>query len=353
MKKIKITQLGWVFAGCFLGAGFVSGQELWQFFGSFGKLGTAGLILSMIILMMLGFIILRIAKLLDTAETDMIIGGDLSVKYPILGKIIGGFQIIFLIGIITVMIAGTGALVKQLLGISEFYGSLFMTVLIVLIAITGIDGVVSVFSVSVPIIAVSTLIFALLSIFIFDKSDINYSGDNAVLLPNWWAAAITYAAYNISTSFGILSPLGKFIESKKYALKGVLWGMILLILISGSILICIARCPDIVSKGLPMLEFASKISPVLGYIYGLLLLCGLLGTSVSSIVAISTYLSTKYEFIRKKRKISVTVIGAAAFGLSLAGFSDLVGTVYPVFGYISIVFIVCMLFNLARIKKII
>ena len=36
MKKIGSLKLGLSFAGCFLGAGYVSGQELWQFFGSFG-----------------------------------------------------------------------------------------------------------------------------------------------------------------------------------------------------------------------------------------------------------------------------------------------------------------------------
>ena len=33
MKRISLLRLGVVFAGCFLGAGYVSGQELWQFFG--------------------------------------------------------------------------------------------------------------------------------------------------------------------------------------------------------------------------------------------------------------------------------------------------------------------------------
>ena len=39
MKEIKIIPLATAYAGCFLGAGFVSGQELWQFFGEFGVKG--------------------------------------------------------------------------------------------------------------------------------------------------------------------------------------------------------------------------------------------------------------------------------------------------------------------------
>ena len=46
MKEIKIIPLATAYAGCFLGAGFVSGQELWQFFGEFGVKGYVGLLIA-------------------------------------------------------------------------------------------------------------------------------------------------------------------------------------------------------------------------------------------------------------------------------------------------------------------
>ena len=42
MKKISWVQLCFTFVGVFLGAGFVSGQELWKFFACFGAAGLAG-----------------------------------------------------------------------------------------------------------------------------------------------------------------------------------------------------------------------------------------------------------------------------------------------------------------------
>ena len=42
MKKMGVLPLAFTYVGCFLGAGFVSGQELWQFFGAFGGLGFLG-----------------------------------------------------------------------------------------------------------------------------------------------------------------------------------------------------------------------------------------------------------------------------------------------------------------------
>ena len=39
--RVSAAGLGFTFAGCFLGAGYVSGRELWEFFGRFGVWGFA------------------------------------------------------------------------------------------------------------------------------------------------------------------------------------------------------------------------------------------------------------------------------------------------------------------------
>ena len=42
MKRISTFSLALTYVGIFLGAGFVSGQELWQFFACFGLWGFGG-----------------------------------------------------------------------------------------------------------------------------------------------------------------------------------------------------------------------------------------------------------------------------------------------------------------------
>ena len=46
MKEMGPVRLAFTYIGCFLGAGFVSGQELWQFFGAFGVWGYVGFLLA-------------------------------------------------------------------------------------------------------------------------------------------------------------------------------------------------------------------------------------------------------------------------------------------------------------------
>ena len=54
MKEIKTWSLAFTYVGCFLGAGFISGQELWQFFGSFGNLGYVGFLLAVVLFSAIG-----------------------------------------------------------------------------------------------------------------------------------------------------------------------------------------------------------------------------------------------------------------------------------------------------------
>lgn len=60
-RKIGALRLGLTFAGCFLGAGYVSGQELWQYFGAFGAHGLLGLVLAIALLGGTGVVLLRLS----------------------------------------------------------------------------------------------------------------------------------------------------------------------------------------------------------------------------------------------------------------------------------------------------
>ena len=73
MKKINSLSLCLTFAGCFLGAGYVSGQELWQFFSSFGKSGYIGLVIAVILQVLFGILLIRLAMKTSIIEMDKII----------------------------------------------------------------------------------------------------------------------------------------------------------------------------------------------------------------------------------------------------------------------------------------
>ena len=64
MKQLSVPKLAFLFAGCFLGAGFVPGQQLRHFFGCFGGRRFAGLAVSVVLFALCGILLPLLACLL-------------------------------------------------------------------------------------------------------------------------------------------------------------------------------------------------------------------------------------------------------------------------------------------------
>lgn len=339
MKPCTTSQLAWIFAGCFLGAGFVSGQELWQFFGCFGRWALPALLLSILLLSGLGIILLRLAQCTGIEELDCIV---IRQGIPWLRNLATALQIVFLLGIVTIMIAATGALISQLTGLPAWIGGLAMTVLVVVVAGFGLQGIIRVFSALVPIIVTATLVMGIVAVrqFGIDTFQLSTEGSSNPLLPNWFVAALTYTAYNFFGTIGILTPFGKRISSRKTVFSGVLLGGLALLVIACSILAALCVHPTAIDAELPMLALSFTINVPLGYVYGSLLLFGLFGTSCSCLVAVLTFLGIRFSAFAVHKTAGTVVLALLAFAASLTGFGNLVSTVYPVFGYVSVLFLV-------------
>ena len=170
-------------------------------------------------------------------------------------------------------------------------------------------------------------------------------GSDNPMLPTWPLAAVAYVAYNTFGSIGILTPFGDLIPGKKKVYQGILLGTGLLVLIAVSVLISLFLHLPSTQAEMPMLDLACHINRNLGYVYGLLLLAGVYGTALSSSVAICTYLQLRYKPILQHHKAFIVGMIGAAFFASLAGFGDLISTVYPVFGYLGVVSLLLVFWN--------
>ena len=74
-KQGSVTplQIATAFAGSFLGAGFVSGQELLQFFAQFGSWGFAGMAVAVALFFAMGSLVMLVARRTNCIEFDKII----------------------------------------------------------------------------------------------------------------------------------------------------------------------------------------------------------------------------------------------------------------------------------------
>ncbi len=349
MKKINSLSLCFTFAGCFLGAGYVSGQELLQFFSSFGKMGYIGLLLAVILQVVFGILLINLAMKTGVFEMDKVV---IPWEKPFLRNCFGILQEILLFGIFVIMSAGTGALFEQVFSLPFWVGSLVICAITALLAIKGVGAMVKVFSCFVPVLVAVTLGISFYSIIKngFPEIPSVKTGENP-LLSNWLVSSLTFVSYNIFGSIGILTLVGKSVKKKSTVFTGVSSGGVMLLVIALGILFSISVSEGSVEKELPMLFVAEKINVVLGFVYAFLLFGGMLGTSVSSVVALENFMETKSGKIRKKSALTVIVLCVMCFLLSLAGFSDLVGFIYPVFGYLGFIALVLIIVNYLRLNS--
>ena len=341
MKEIRSLSLSFTYVGCFLGAGFVSGQELWQFFGSFGNWGYLGFAVAAALFVAFGVLLVRITQMSGIEEMDRVL---VPWNIPWLRKATGAIEALFLLGVVTIMTAGVGAMLEQLLHIPTWIGDGVFAVVVALIAIWGVSGMEGAFSALVPLLVVATLIFAIAAFCCFGVSDVltlEMVNTNP-LMPNWFVAALTYVAYNMLGAIGIVTPVGKLVRKKGTVFGGMLIAGLMLVGVAFSILTSLAVYRVAAQAELPMVALASELNPMLGGCYGVMLLLGMFCNALASLVALVVYLEHKWEVLKPRRKPVLAVLAALVWLGSLGGFGDLIGVIFPVFGYISIFYLGCL-----------
>jgi len=332
IKGISARQIAMAFTGSFLGAGFVSGQELTQFFAVFGSFGLLGMVFSILMFFMLGCFVMKVAQRTGIIEFDKII---VEKEKPWLRAIFGGVFIFFLFGVVVVMTAGAGALLNQVFGIPTILGNALMAVCLAIIALWEAKGVLTVFSITVPLLIMVAMISGILSFFYFDGSNIvarPFSGANP-LLGNWLISTIAFVSYNMMAAIAILVPIALDVKEEKTINKGILQGAVQLIIVFVCILLpLILNQTMLADVELPMLTLAEKIHPVLGIVYAILLFCGMFGSALSCLFGVTVRIK-KIKNI--KGSILTPALAVMVFIGSIAGFKKLIAIMYPIWGYIG------------------
>ncbi|MBQ2746549.1 MAG: hypothetical protein IJF35_02400 [Clostridia bacterium] len=348
MKKINFLTFGFIFAGCFLGAGYLSGNELMQFFGDFGTKGIWGLVLSISLIGAFGIMILFIAKKTGAEKFEDIVFPN---KNKILSSFFGVLQAVLVFAIIVIMVAGASQLLFDAVHLRPVITAAVFCVVTAIIACTGLGGISKFFSLLVPAVALFTVIAAAALIIKNGMPNIPNTTDLFVneLLGNWVFAAVTYLSYSIFSSVGMISPLISRQKNRRTYIYGTLFGTALLLLIAISILLAVFIVPDSLSAELPMFAAIGGFGKAFSYIYAVLLFGGMFGTALTSLVSLSNYARLKFNLTNGKTIAATVVFSVAAYLASLFGFDKLIGTVYPLFGYFGILILALILINFIKL----
>lgn len=337
----KSLQIAGAYIGLIVGAGFASGQEVLQFFTSFGWYSIIGTAVATILFAFLGMQIMQLGSRLETKSHKNVI-------YQICGKYIGiGVDILvtfFLFGVASVMIAGSGSIFEQQFGMQPMIGALFLTLLVILTLTLNIKNVISAISSITPFLLVLIFIITVYSIFTSDASASELAAEAAnqpSAAPNWLVGGMLYVSYNIAAGVSMLAIIGGTVKDEKIASRGGFLGGLglglLLFLINLGLFMNMNK---IQGADMPTLFLANDLSPVVGALMAIALLGMIFNTAVGMLYA---FTARFVESGTPKFKSSVVVVSLLAFGASFFGFTELVGTVYPLTGYLGFVLIIALL----------
>lgn len=336
MKELSAWRLAFVYAGCFLGAGYISGQELWQFFGAFGMGGVWGLALCTLLQGIFCVILLSLVRRGNIREIEHV---TVRRERRRLRAAVGGAQLVLLLGVTVIMSAGVGALAGQMLGRGAVVSSLLFCMITAAVALWGMRGLISVFSYIVPLLIVVTFGVSVWAVMHFGVDTLRLPqvthGAGSPLLTHWAVAAVSFVSYNLFGSIAILVPIARRVTDERVARRGAVIGALILLSVAGTILISLYLAPQTVTAELPMLALAQLIHPLAGRLFALLLLIAMFGTALSCTVAVREYLTQKLT-VCERHPVAVTfAVAALAFVGGLFGFGDLIGWIYPIFGYLG------------------
>lgn len=347
MKNLKlIFQAATVFVGTIVGAGLASGQEITQFFSTYGFPGFYGILLCGVFYIALSYIIVCISlKYNLSSYTDFI---NL-VSPGFFGKITDYLTSFFLISGSAIIMAGSGALLYQHFGIPRVIGTIIMLVIALITLLNDTKGLITINSFIVPTLtAVIISVFALHLIFAPNSMSMESMRSASIykeliIDKQWLISTFLYAGFNMLSCSGVIVPIAKEIKNKRSLILGLIAGALMLTALALMInTLLIANSPDIFSYEIPLLFVASKFSKVIQVILLCIIWCEMFSTEVSDIYSVSKTLENKFKIPYKKGVFILLII---ALPISQIGFKRLITVLYPGFGVISLIFLIqCIIF---------
>ncbi|SFK09828.1 Uncharacterized membrane protein YkvI [Halobacillus dabanensis] len=344
----KVLKIASAFIGIIVGAGFASGQEILQYFTSFGYLGTIGTIIATALFAYMGMMLVKLGtRTQATSHREAVY----KVSGPF-GLIVDYVIILTLFGVGVVMIAGAGSIPSQQFGMSPLVGVIIMSIIVMATVMMNVDKVVNIIGSITPFLILTVIIISIYSLFTMDQpfSDLNsVAVEQPSSLSNWFLSAINYVSFNVAVGASMsLLMGGNEKDERTSALGGLLGGLGLGIMIVLSHLAIFSKVETVAAYDMPILALVDSLSPVLGTFYSIVLFGMVFNTAVSMFFSFAARYT---EVGTSKHKKFVLITGVVAFGLSFVGFTELVAFFYPLIGYMGLFLILALITAPFRLKK--
>ncbi|MGL6200803.1 MAG: YkvI family membrane protein [Lachnospiraceae bacterium] len=386
MRK-KITNL-LIIVGAFIsytvGAGFASGNEVLQFFGSWGfpesLLAIVGAVITAAVYCGFIFALGRKVDFEKTSEGYLFIGGKA------LGWFIQIFVIVFIIGDFMIMFAGAGSLLNQQWGLPQWVGAVMLGIISGVVVLGGLKTVENVLGSAGILILCYVLVFAVISLFnpgsSFDQAA-EVTGAvakgqiwqaNLFALPplNWipgleslnnpLITGMLYSAMCLVSGFAFYLTLGKRTGSTKQAgVFGVVTAIAFYVCMCLILLILLANFSSLINPetgemyAFPAMAAVKSIWPSGTWTYVIIIFVGIFTTATGLLWVLKDQFFPEKEMNKKSR---IFIIVMLIFGITLGGvlpFSALINFMFSIAGFVGLLMTVCLVvkyFKISRSEKL-
>ncbi|UJF31530.1 YkvI family membrane protein [Paenibacillus hexagrammi] len=336
---LAIMRVAFTYIGTIVGAGFASGQEILQFFTRYGWMASVTIALSTLLFIGLGIKLMLMAHEVKAASYEDLNNLLFGKKA---GRWVSLFTMLVLFGITTVMLAGGGTIFQEQLHLPYQIGLLITLVLAYIILSKGIQAIMTVNSIVVPIMLFFSLVLVVYTSHSPDSSNWITAPTQHSLL-KVWTAPILYTAFNLAMAQAVLVPMGAAVANKTVLVwGGLLGGAGIGLLLLAAHYSLAAQMPGIAHYEIPMGHIITKLGSVPQVAYILVIYGEIFTTFIADAYGLSLQLQQRMNI---RPNVLIMGILALSYCVSLIGFKALLSALYPIFGLISMVWLVMMVWR--------
>lgn len=343
----KIILMAGAICAFTIGSGFATGQEVLQYFASYGFWGIFGTGSILVIMLVIAFTIsARIGheqKFTRPTQIFQFLGGR------VVGTALDYFYIIFMFLLFAMMIAGGGALFYEHYGVSTYIGGFAVALVVTATAWFGLRNLIGIIGRIGPLIVVIAIGLGIVGL--FNASDGLVAGHQASsnleiiqASSHWFPAGVSYSGVVILMLVPFVGSLGFRADNRRQARAGSALGAITFAF--GCVVVglgLLANIGRVYNVDIPLMVLARDVSPVVSSLISVVILAGIYTTAVPLLWAVS---SRFYDDSTTGFKV-VTIMAAllgSVIGL-LVPFAQLVSWIFQASGYIGVLVFALAVFH--------
>ena len=315
----KYLSVAFAYVGVIIGAGLASGQDLLQYFLSFGAKGLIGIAVLGVLNVVFGVVALQLGSYYRSGHHDEVFE---RITHPALRRVIDVVLVFSGFAMGFVMLAGAGANLEQQFGLPAWAGSALCAVLVILTAFLDFDRIMKVIGVFTPMIIVAITILTVYSLATPHPgvAELNAAATQVTpALPNLWLSTINYFALCVVNGIAMAFVLGGSVLRIGEARRAGRIGGTIIALVIGADALCLYLNMD--------------------RVYTLIIFALIYNTVFSLFYATARRFSGGETTRMRIVLVGVVAVGYAA---SLMGFKKLIGGMYPIIGWLGVALLVVL-----------